>query len=77
VQEGAYILCSDVEKGVGWWNTLVKTKFLALPTKAAPHLVAMKTPMHVQAVLQPMVAEILNDLRDTPITVADSSAATL
>jgi hypothetical protein len=50
--------------------TVVKNGFLGLPVKSAPLLVNLKTPMQAQAILTPLVNEILQNIASTPI-VAD------
>ena len=53
----------------GWTRTLavVKTQFLALPTKSAPYLVQLKTPAQAQNVLTPLVREILETIATAEI----------
>ena len=53
----------------GWTRTLavLKTQFLALPTKSAPYLVQLKTPAQAQNVLTPLVREILETIATAEI----------
>ena len=68
--EGSLAPLSDTK--VAWSRivVLVRNQFMGLPTKSAPLLVNLKTPMQAQAILTPMVNEILQNLSETEV-VAD------
>ena len=61
----------------GWTRTLavLKTQFLALPTKSAPYLVQLKTPAQAQNVLTPLVREILETIATAEILPDPNYAA--
>ena len=63
----------------GWTRTLavLKTQFLALPTKSAPYLVQLKTPAQAQNVLTPLVREILETIATVEILPDPTTGAAL
>jgi hypothetical protein len=65
--EGSLARLSDVQDTWVRLVTITKTQFLGLPTKAAPLLVNLKTPMQAQAILDPMVHEVLENLSETEV----------
>jgi hypothetical protein len=65
--EGSLAELSAVERTWTQLVTITKNGFLGLPTKSAPLLVNLKTPMQAQAILTPMVNEILQNLSETEV----------
>lgn len=61
----------DMEDVVSGLLNAVRTKLLALPTKAAPLLVGLMSAVEIRDLLTGMVHDILNDLADTSVVVAD------
>jgi phage terminase Nu1 subunit (DNA packaging protein) len=69
--EGTLMLRSETIDSWSKIAVLIRDNFMALPTRVAPQLVNIKTPMAAQAILQPYVIEILENLRNTEIHVID------
>lgn len=61
-RRGESILVADALAQWASVATAIRSKLLGLPTKLAPRLVALKSPLAVQAVLRPSVDEALSEL---------------